>query len=142
MKDASSVLEGGCQCGAVRYRVRGVPFHQTLCHCSVCRRISGAPAVAWFTVSLDDFQLLSGAMTRFRSSDAAARSFCGICGTQLTFKVDGKPEIDITLCSLDDPQVHAPVDQTFSNARLPWMLGAHRLPAYPEGRPAEKDHES
>lgn len=46
-------LEGGCLCGAVRYRVTGKPYHVTHCHCSMCRRASGAPLVTWFSVKSD-----------------------------------------------------------------------------------------
>jgi len=36
-------IEGGCQCGAVRYRAIEIPLARTLCHCRSCRRASGAP---------------------------------------------------------------------------------------------------
>lgn len=41
------LLEGGCQCGAVRYRIAGRPVMAALCYCSMCRRANAAPAVAW-----------------------------------------------------------------------------------------------
>ena len=40
-------LEGGCQCGAVRYEVTGDPVMTAICHCSMCRRANAAPVVAW-----------------------------------------------------------------------------------------------
>ena len=40
-------LEGGCQCGTVRYRISGAPIMTALCHCTLCRRANAAPAVAW-----------------------------------------------------------------------------------------------
>lgn len=43
MSDA--VLEGGCQCGSVRYRITGDPVMTALCHCTMCRRANAAPAV-------------------------------------------------------------------------------------------------
>jgi len=42
--------EGGCLCGAVRYRMVGAPLSSAICHCASCRRASGAPTVAWLTV--------------------------------------------------------------------------------------------
>ena len=43
------MLAGGCYCGAVRYETRGEPIERALCHCSICRATTGAPAVvgAW-----------------------------------------------------------------------------------------------
>ncbi|HEX6636422.1 MAG TPA: hypothetical protein VF033_02095 [Steroidobacteraceae bacterium] len=47
----SAGLEGGCACGAVRYRLASAPFDAGYCHCEVCRRSSGAPvSPAWFDV--------------------------------------------------------------------------------------------
>jgi hypothetical protein len=50
----SNMLTGGCFCGDIRYAVTGSPFHPTNCHCSICRRTTGAPFVAWFSVRTDD----------------------------------------------------------------------------------------
>ena len=46
------MLTGGCFCGAIRYEARGTPFHESNCHCSICRRTTGAPFVTWFAAML------------------------------------------------------------------------------------------
>lgn len=134
MTTVFSELLGGCQCRAVRYRISALPHHQTLCHCTQCRASTGAPAVAWFTVPDHAFRLLQGEPRSFRSSASAMRSFCGDCGTQLTFRSDGEPEVDVTICSLDEAEHWPPADQTFARSRLPWMRSAHRLPEYASTR--------
>jgi hypothetical protein len=48
------MLTGGCFCGAIRYEVAGAPFHETNCHCSICRRTAGAAFVTWFSVRSAD----------------------------------------------------------------------------------------
>ena len=127
-------LQGGCFCGFVRYRVGGIPVHETCCHCSICRRTGAAPFVAWFTVDAGDFALLSGEPARFRSSDHATRSFCPRCGTPLAFRDDRQPNaIDVTTCSLDDPERVPPRDHTHTGAKLSWaVLGG--LPTFPGAR--------
>ena len=40
-------IEGGCLCGAVRYRAFWPAYGITHCHCQTCRRASGAPFVTW-----------------------------------------------------------------------------------------------
>jgi len=60
------MLMGGCFCGAVRYEA-GSPYHLTNCHCTTCRRTSGAPFVTWFSVRRAEFKLLQGA--RWRAFD-------------------------------------------------------------------------
>ena len=41
------VIEGGCVCGGVRYRLEAAPTQVNDCHCLDCRRSSGAPFVTW-----------------------------------------------------------------------------------------------
>jgi hypothetical protein len=130
------MIVGGCFCGFVRYEADGVPFNQTSCHCSICRRISGAPFVAWFSVASGDFRFLSGEPASLRSSDHGTRTFCPRCGTPLTFRSSRSPEeVDVTVCSLDDPARVPPQDQTRVSAQLSWVRLDDRLPAFPEGRP-------
>ena len=40
-------ITGGCHCGAIRYQVEGEAIVHALCHCTDCRRHSGAPMVGW-----------------------------------------------------------------------------------------------
>ena len=132
---ATYVLTGGCHCGAVRYAAAGRPFYRTLCHCTICRGTTGAPAVAWFTVRLREFQFIQGQPRSFRSSAQATRTFCGTCGTALSSRRDGRDEVDITTASLDEPAAAAPEDQTYSRSRLPWMDGVASLPRHETTRP-------
>ena len=115
-------LTGGCACGAVRYEARGTPFHRTLCHCADCRRTAAAPVVAWFSVRTEDLVFVQGTATLHRSSPPVERGFCGRCGTPLTYRNDAYPEeVDVTTCSLDDPDAAAPQDHTFAARRLHWL---------------------
>jgi len=78
---------------------------------------------------------VSGEPARFRSSSHGTRAFCPRCGTPLTFQSTRAPdEIDVTTCSLDEPERIPPRDHTQTATRLPWVdLGA--LPAFPAERP-------
>ena len=129
------MMHGGCFCGAIRYEANAPSFHETNCHCSICRRTSGAPFVAWFSVPKASFRLLTGKPTRFRSSAQGTRSFCSSCGTPLTCELDEFPdEIDVTLCSLDHAEALAPKDHTRTSSQLPWIKLADGLPSYHESR--------
>ena len=128
-------LAGGCLCGAIRYEARGAPFHRNVCHCSICRRSAGAPMVAWFTVNAADFAFTAGQPRAYRSSARGQRTHCPACGTQLTFKLDDSQEIDVTVCSLDDPATVAPHDHTYVSSQLNWVHLDDRLPRYDEARP-------
>lgn len=128
------MLEGGCFCGAIRYEAAAMPFHQTNCHCSICRRTTGAPFVTWFSVARSEFRFVQGMPTRFKSSDKATRSFCPHCGTQLTFERDASDELDVTTCSLDHPERLPPMDHVHTNSKLAWIMLADGLPGYAEAR--------
>jgi len=124
------MLTGGCYCGAIRYQAGGRPIERALCHCSICRATTGAPAVAWFTVDRAAFRYTAGAPALFASSPQAERSFCPKCGTQLTFVHQdyGGERIDVTTASLDDAEAAPPVEQIWTRSRLSWMADLDRLP--------------
>ena len=123
------MLMGGCFCGAVRYEA-GSPYNLTNCHCTTCRRTGGAPFVTWFSVRRAEFQLLQGALVHFRSSAHGVRGFCGRCGSHVTFEFDDADEIDVTTCTLDDPERLPPEDHTWTHSRLPWIRLADGLPEH------------
>jgi hypothetical protein len=65
----------------------------------------------------------------------ATRSFCPECGTQLAFELDGaRDEIDVTTCSLDDPNRLVPTDHTRVSSKLEWVKLADGLPQFRESR--------
>lgn len=134
-KEAIEMLNGGCFCGAIRYEAGGTPFHQTNCHCTICRRTTGAPFVAWFSVLRSEFRLIQGTPAKTRSSPRGMRTFCPHCGTQLTFEHDdASNEIDVTTCSLDAPEQLPPKDHTQTSTKLAWVKLADALPQYREAR--------
>ncbi|HEV7266905.1 MAG TPA: GFA family protein [Falsiroseomonas sp.] len=129
------MLTGGCLCGAVRYEADGTPFHETVCHCSMCRRASGAPMVGWFTVRRQGLRFVGGAPARYASSARAERSFCQRCGTPLTFESRDFPdEVDVTIASLDNPEAVRPRDHTRTGTQLGWVKLADGLTRYTDLR--------
>lgn len=128
---------GRCCCGRIRYRVTAPPTHETQCHCTICRRTSAAPFVAWFTVPVGAFEVVAGSPAVFSSSSHGRRTFCRDCGTPLTFRSTAAAgEIDVTTCSLDDPEAVAPRDHTHVASKVSWVSLADGLPAYPGARSA------
>ncbi|WP_223115431.1 GFA family protein [Luteimonas suaedae] len=131
-------LEGGCQCGAVRYRINGSPVMAALCHCSMCRRANAAPAVAWAMYEESQVTFLGSPPAVYASSPEARRSFCGRCGTQIGFAADYIPGmIDITIGSLDEPERMPPMFHYWTSRQLPWLRVADELPRFPEFPPTE-----
>jgi len=130
------MLTGGCFCGHVRYAADAPAFHETVCHCTDCRRAVGAAPVAWFSVPRAALRFTAGESASFRSSAQVTRRFCGRCGTSLTYESDRHPdEVDVTICSLDDPNALPPKDHVQVATKLHWTLLCDGLPAYDGWRP-------
>ena len=131
-----NVICGGCLCGAVRYEARGEPHDLTHCHCADCRRSSGAPFVTWASFRRNGFRFTQGA-PRELAWAGRVRSFCPQCGTPLTFmtELDAK-EVDVTVCTFDEPAGVTPADHTWVEDQLPWVRLADGLPTYRRQRKA------
>lgn len=124
--------QGGCQCGAVRYEVSGEPVYTALCHCSDCRKSSGAPMVAWAAFTRDNFNLMQGDVTTFNSSGAAMRSFCPTCGSGVFYRNEQNLPglVDIQSATLDDPEALVPQIHVQTAERLHWMDSTEDLPKF------------
>jgi len=115
-------LEGGCYCGLVRYRINAKPLYVVHCHCGMCRRASGAPVVTWLTVDSKNLTFTRAQPVFFSSSSRADRSFCDRCGTSLTFQYKARREtIDVTACSLNDPEQITPRSHVHTASQLSWI---------------------
>lgn len=116
------MIAGGCYCGKIRFRTTAEPMSQANCHCENCRRAAGAQAVAWITVPTSEFEFEKTKPRRYRTETGAFRTFCGSCGTSLTYEHDRRPnEIDITTASLDHPEEFPPTRDVFPEEKLPWV---------------------
>lgn len=125
--------EGGCLCSHVRYRASGAVTNLSYCHCRSCRGSSGAPIVAWGTFATDLFEIAKGTPTVNRSSEHVRRSFCGRCGTALTYVHAKRPrQLDVTLASLDDAFDLAPRAHIWVAQKLPWVVLSDGLPQHLE----------
>jgi hypothetical protein len=124
--------EGGCLCGAVRYRVTARPVVGTLCHCRTCRLACGAPSVAWTVFHSRHFAFITGEPSVFHSSPTVLRTFCGRCGTSLTYQRSTQAEtIDITTATLDSPDDFAPTKEIWTEQKLGWESLNGNLAQYP-----------
>src|SRR5258708_1507480 len=95
---------GGCLCGAVRYRVSGANLASGTCHCRSCRKTASSPELPFATFPKAAFEITQGQLTDYRSSAEVTRSFCGRCGSPLTYRHDEKPDkVEFISCSPDVP---------------------------------------
>ena len=132
------VITGGCLCGGVRYEVRGPFLRASHCHCSRCRRHSGAAVSTQGRVRRQDFQLLAGeGLVRvFRPEGGAVKAFCSVCGSSLFGGTwpEGD-EVSIRLGTVDgDPGIR-PQYHTHVESKAVWEEILDDLPRYPGSKP-------
>src|SRR5215813_2131600 len=126
--------EGGCLCGAVRYRVSGVPLARSRCHCRSCRLAVGSAGVAWVVFARNNFSLLKGTPSRFSSSPSVVRTFCAVCGTSIGYEPSDAPnQIEITTATFDDPELFAPEREVWVSGRVSWQPLDPSLKHCPQG---------
>jgi hypothetical protein len=131
MSEASTdVRTGGCQCGAVRFRLDAPMRRASVCHCRMCQKATGGVFGAYASFPTAALTWSRGARKTFRSSDAIDRGFCGDCGTPLSFEaVDEGEHVSLAIGAFDDPASLAPQRQLDLPARLPWFETLASLPA-------------
>jgi hypothetical protein len=124
--DNRPVYSGGCQCGAVRFRVEGALGDASVCHCRMCQKASGNFYLPLVSVRGARLEWSRGKPSYFRSSNHVKRGFCSKCGTPLTFTApDG---IALAIGAFDHPEEIAPAIQWGTEAKLPYVDGIANLP--------------
>ena len=119
---------GGCQCGAVRFRVEGTPSQSSICHCRMCQKAFGAYYAPLVSTRGTQFSWTRGAPRHFASSNHVQRGFCENCGTPLTYEaMDG---ISVAAGAFDEPGRLPPVIQYGVEGKLAFVDGLYALPAH------------
>lgn len=118
---------GGCQCGAVRFRMNGQSKDVSVCHCRMCQKAFGAYYAPLVAVGDTEVIWTRGALKRFASSNYVKRGFCGDCGTPLTYEApDG---LSLAAGAFDDPSLLPPTIQFGAECKLAFV---DAIPALPE----------
>lgn len=129
MKD----LTGHCFCGAVRWKSAPGILWAAHCHCEDCRRAASSDYVSWLGVERASVEW-SGPRKIYRSSYLVERSFCGECGSPLSFETEiFEDETHLYAVTLDDPSTYTPTAHIFWSERLPWVQVADGLPTHDKG---------
>jgi len=107
------VLEGKCECGAVRYRVADEFRYAANCHCSNCRAASGSAFKAFAGIESDKL-LIWG-------DDDGNHTRCGVCGSLLYSVVRDGAWVHVALGSLTDPPSIRPSEHIFVGSKAQWF---------------------
>lgn len=135
-------LSGGCLCGAVRYRVEGVPARVGLCHCSLCRRNSGAVFATLAVYNQDQLAVEQGEQGSFDTPNYR-RHFCRACGSATYSTCLSDDTLDLHIGTLDDPAALLPTYELWTEDAAGWVPRDGTWLSYPRERtgPAARDEE-
>ena len=129
-----SAREGGCSCGAVRYRLASEPMFVHCCHCSNCQRQTGSAFVINLLIESDRVELLAGEPEPVdvpRDDGTAQRIYrCPDCRVAV-FSEYGRPEVKFVRGgTLDEPARVAPDVHIYTRSKLPWVTLPESVPAF------------
>jgi hypothetical protein len=117
---------GGCQCGAVRFKVEGALGDASVCHCRMCQKAFGGFYAPLVSVRDAKLTWTRGAPKHFQSSNFVSRGFCENCGTPLTYEApDG---VALAIGAFDAPQKISPKTQWGVEAKLAYVDRIVELP--------------
>lgn len=126
-----AIHEGGCLCGKTRFRVTAEALDSGYCHCRMCQRNSGAPAIAWATFPTASVSWTTREPTGYHSSPQVTRSFCPTCGSYLMFSSTESPhEVSLNAGSFDTPAAIPPRKHIFVESRIAWYRTRDELPQF------------
>ena len=124
--DNQPVYTGGCQCGAVRFRIEGALGDASICHCRMCQKAFGNFYAPLVSVREAKLEWTRGEPKRFQSSNHVKRGFCSECGTPLTYEApDG---VALAIGPFDHPEELGPRVQWGIENKLPYVDTLHTLP--------------
>jgi hypothetical protein len=126
--------EGGCSCGAVRYRLASDPLFIHCCHCLNCQRQTGSAFVINLMIETDRVEMVRGEPKPVdvpRDDGSQQRIFrCPTCRVAV-FSQYGRPEVRFVRAgTLDDPAGVAPDVHIFTRSKLPWITLPQSVPAF------------
>jgi len=120
-------------CGAVRYEAAGPPARIINCHCTDCRKHTGAPMATLPVYPADQVEFSGQERAIYESSPGTGRAFCPKCGTSLSFEANLRGYgqlIALHISTFDAPEELAPTHHSFYESRLPWFDTADGLPRH------------
>lgn len=119
-------IEGGCQCGALRYRIVAPPLMIYACHCANCQRIAGSAFGLSATIREDSLEFTSGAPERVTwQSDAGNErygTFCGGCGCRIAHGQEpSNGVLSLRAGTFDDTSWVVPSGHIWTRSAQPWF---------------------
>ena len=130
----NSATEGGCSCGAVRYRLTSEPLFVHCCHCLNCQRQTGSAFVINVLIEAERVELVAGDPRPVdvpRDDGSVQRIYrCPTCHVAV-FSEYGRPHVRFVRAgTLDDPSGVEPDVHIYTRSKVPWVALPESVPAF------------
>ena len=138
MDDNLARLDGGCTCGAVRYRMTSRPLFVHCCHCRWCQRETGSAFALNALIESDRVELLAGAPETVDTPSASGKGQkivrCPRCRIAVWshYSGAGARVSFMRVGTLDEPERMPPDIHIFTQSKQPWVVLDPKVPAVPE----------
>lgn len=134
-------VEGGCLCGAVRYRSTAEPIMTVICQCTHCQRTSGSPYSVVLAMPKESVEFSGEQLTTYNDKGASGvsvhRQFCGKCGSPIYSDSEAAPKmVFVKAGSLDEASWVCPEAAIWCESAQPWAPlpeGVARIAQNPDG---------
>ncbi len=126
----ADALSGGCQCGAVRYRITGPLGQSGICHCRMCQKAGGNFGMVLVTAPVRQLEWTRGKPAEFAPTSITVRGFCEDCGTPLYMREEGDVNYEMTVGSLDTPDIAPPLSEVGIENKRAWFHTITALPGH------------
>ena len=139
--DRNLPYKGSCLCGSIEYEVDQIESHMAHCHCSMCRKHTGAALATCGEAKKENFRWNKGTelLESYVASNGTTRKFCRVCRSSMTFKAKrGQEDIVVfALGSLDSDIELRPDAHIYVGSKANWFELNDELPKHIEGRRSE-----
>ena len=130
----SAPREGGCACGAVRYRLTSEPLFVHCCHCLNCQRQTGSAFVINVLIETDRVEVVAGEPQPVSVPRSGGKQQtiwrCPICQVAVFSRYTSPTIRFVRAGTLDDPASVAPDVHIFTRSKLPWVALPDSVPAF------------
>ena len=131
------MIRGSCLCGAIRFEIAGSHSKIGICHCSLCRKASGAGSTAVIALAAERLRWISGetSVAQYERPSGYGVSFCRVCGSPAPDPDSARTMYRVPVGLLDDDPPLIVGDHIFVASKASWDEIGDRAPQFADDGP-------
>lgn len=132
------MLQGSCLCGGIRFEIAGRHSKIGLCHCSLCRKVSGVGSTAKIVMAFESLRWLSGTdlVATYTRPSGYGSAFCRVCGSPAPDSDDARTMVGVPVGLLDGNPPLEIGDHSYVASKASWDAIGDRAPQFADDGPA------